>query len=119
MFSSWSDGGAAKHTIVTPAAATTYTATFARGTAVGAAADTYARNGAYASQNFGTQTRVNAKQSNSVETSGRYSSASRLNADGETPPCFASMARRAPRRRTANVHAVANTPWSETRAHVE
>jgi len=30
-FSSWSDGGAAAHTILAPASATTYTATFAAG----------------------------------------------------------------------------------------
>ena len=67
VFSSWSDGGAASHTIVTPAAATTYTATFVRGTAIAPAADTYVRNGIYASQNFGTETRVRAKHSNNPD----------------------------------------------------
>lgn len=61
LFSSWSDGGASTHTVITPAAAITYTATFAGAAAATTLADTYVRGGAYAAQNFGTQTRLHAK----------------------------------------------------------
>jgi glucose/arabinose dehydrogenase len=53
LFASWSDGGAAAHTIVTPASAATFTATFARATATTSSADAYVRAGASAAQNFG------------------------------------------------------------------
>jgi glucose/arabinose dehydrogenase len=61
LFSTWSDGGAAAHTIVTPATATTVTATFGRATAAAPSADAYVRAGAYASQNFGTATELVTK----------------------------------------------------------
>ena len=54
LFASWSDGGAAAHTLVTPASAATVTATFARATAAAPAADAYVRAGVYASQRFAT-----------------------------------------------------------------
>ena len=68
LFSSWSDAGAAAHTVVTPATATTYTATFARAIASAPAADTYARAGVYAAQNFGTGTTLYAKIGASADT---------------------------------------------------
>ena len=51
----WSDGGASVHTIVTPAVATTYTASFAAATRLGSLADTFARGGTYAATNFGSR----------------------------------------------------------------
>jgi PKD repeat protein len=63
LFSTWSDGGAAAHTVITPATATTVTATFTRATAAPAAADAYVRAGAYAPQAFGTATELVVKLS--------------------------------------------------------
>jgi glucose/arabinose dehydrogenase len=53
LFSAWSDGGAAAHTVVTPAAAATYTAQFAAAAAFAPAADAYIRSGTFIAQNFG------------------------------------------------------------------
>jgi glucose/arabinose dehydrogenase len=115
LFSSWSDGGAAAHTIQTPAAPATYTATFVRGTAITPAADTYARNGAYAAQNFGTATSLNVKHSSTLDNqrqtfirfalgSGTINRAvlrlhGGLSSAGSVP---------------VPVHPVASTTWSET-----
>jgi hypothetical protein len=62
LFSSWSDGGAAAHHVVTPPVATTLSAAFARATEVAPAADAYVRAGTYAAQNFGTATTLVVKQ---------------------------------------------------------
>lgn len=115
LFSSWSDGGAASHTIQTPAAPATYTATFVRGTAIAPAADTYARNGSYASQNFGTAASLDVKHSSTIDNqrqafirfalgTGAISRAvlrlhGGLSSAGSVP---------------VPVHPVANTTWSET-----
>ena len=63
VFASWSDGGPASHTIVTPAAAATYTATFVRGARVRPSADTFVRGGTYASRNFGSASTLETKLS--------------------------------------------------------
>ena len=67
MFAAWSDGGPASHTIVTPAAAATFGATFAHAARATNTGDTYARSGNFAAQNFGTATTLGAKQSTNVE----------------------------------------------------
>ena len=71
LFSSWSDGGAPSHTIVTPTTATTLAAAFAAATEVAAAADAYVRAGAYATQNFGTATTLVVKQSATADVQRR------------------------------------------------
>jgi glucose/arabinose dehydrogenase len=68
LFSSWSDGGAATHTVVTPATAASYRATFAQATATRPAADAYVRGGTYAAQNFGTATALYVKNSSTADT---------------------------------------------------
>jgi glucose/arabinose dehydrogenase len=68
LFASWSDGGAAAHTVVTPAAPTTYRVTFTQATAARAAADAYVRGGTYAAQNFGIATTLYVKNSSSADT---------------------------------------------------
>jgi glucose/arabinose dehydrogenase/PKD repeat protein len=65
--SAWSDGGAASHTIVTPASAATYTATFVPGTVIPTATDAHVRGGTYASTNFGTMPTLNVKYSTGAE----------------------------------------------------
>jgi glucose/arabinose dehydrogenase len=67
VFASWSDGGAAAHTIVTPAAAATYRATFERATSLTPVADAYVRNGIYAAQNFGTAAAIQAKDAATID----------------------------------------------------
>ena len=67
LFSSWADGGTASRTIVTPAAAATYTARFTGATAFAPAADAYIRNGIYAAQNFGAAPELNVKHSGAVD----------------------------------------------------
>jgi glucose/arabinose dehydrogenase/PKD repeat protein len=67
VFGSWSDGGAATHTIVTPAAAATYTATFTTANTLTPAADAYVRNGAYQTQNFGNVPWLYAKHSSAID----------------------------------------------------
>lgn len=67
LFSTWSDGGAAAHTVITPASATTVTATFARATAASPSADAYVRAGTYATQPFGTATELLLKDSNGAD----------------------------------------------------
>ena len=115
LFSSWADGGNASRTIVTPAAATTYTARFAAATSFPASADTYARNGIYAAQNFGTSTALNAKHAAAVDNqrqafvrfavgTGTVGRAvlrlhGSLSSTGDVPLA---------------IHPVANTTWSET-----
>jgi glucose/arabinose dehydrogenase len=66
QFSSWSDGGAASHAITTPAANTTYTATFTRASALLPAADAYVRNGSYANTRFGTAGSLIVKHSTTL-----------------------------------------------------
>jgi glucose/arabinose dehydrogenase len=115
LFSSWTDGGNASRTIVTPAAATAYSARFVAATTFNASADTYARNGIYASQNFGTAVELNAKHSAAVDNqrqsfvrfaigTGTVGRAvlrlhGGLSSAGDVPLA---------------VHSVANTSWSET-----
>ena len=60
-FNSWSDGGAAAHTIVTPATAASYTATFTTGHRFAPSADTFVRGGIYAANNFGTASAIEVK----------------------------------------------------------
>ena len=67
LFSSWSDGGAAAHTMMTPASAATVTATFTRATAASPSADAYVRGGVYASQNFGSTTELVVRQSTGAD----------------------------------------------------
>jgi glucose/arabinose dehydrogenase len=67
LFSSWADGGTATKTIVTPAAATTYTARFNAAAAFAPAADAYARNGVYAAQNFGAAAPLDVKHSSAID----------------------------------------------------
>jgi hypothetical protein len=67
MFASWSDSGAARHTITSPAAATTYTARFTSATRISPTADTFVRGGAYAAANFGTTTALSVKKSSTVD----------------------------------------------------
>jgi glucose/arabinose dehydrogenase len=116
LCASWSDGGAATHTVVTPATATAYTATFARAAASVPTADTYARGGTYAAQNFGTATTVNAKQSTSADTTRqaflRFTlpaqqvarAVVRLNGAASSNVSDVPIA----------IYPVANTTWSET-----
>jgi len=68
VFVSWSDGGAAEHTIVTPQAAATYTAVFAPGERLLPVADAYVRGGAYANTNFGSAADLRSKLSSSPDT---------------------------------------------------
>lgn len=115
LFARWSDGGAASHTIVTPAAAATYAATFSRAAAISPAADTYARNGTYAAQNFGTAASLDVKHSTNVNNQRqafiRFSIGSRsvgravLRLHGGLSSA-GSVA--------VPVHPLANTTWSET-----
>ena len=67
LFSTWPDGGAAAHTVLTPASAVTITATFARASAAAASADAYVRGGAYATHNFGSATELVLKQSSTPD----------------------------------------------------
>jgi hypothetical protein len=118
LFSSWSDGGAPTHTIVTPATATTYTATFASAAAAMPLADTYVRAGAYAAQNFGTQTRLHAKLGPTADTTRqafvRFSlpaaqvgrAVVRLNAALSTTMTVQDV--------PIAIYSVADTTWSET-----
>jgi hypothetical protein len=53
-FVSWSDGGAASHSITMPAADTTYTAQYRLEKHLTTATASYVRNGPYAGQNFGS-----------------------------------------------------------------
>ena len=115
LFASWSDGGSATHTITTPAAATTYTARLAAARVFTPAADTYARNGIYAAQNFGADPALLVKHSSSLDNqrqsflrftigSGTVGRAvlrlhGGLSAAGEVP---------------VTVHAVPATTWSES-----
>ena len=71
LFASWSDGGAAAHTIVTPASAATVRATFARATAVSPSADAYVRAGVYASQSFAGTTDLLVKHSTTIDNQRR------------------------------------------------
>jgi PKD repeat protein len=71
LFSSWSDGGAASHTVVTPAIATRYTATFTAAATAIAAADTTVRNGSFAAQNFGSDTSLIVKHSETPDNQRR------------------------------------------------
>jgi glucose/arabinose dehydrogenase/PKD repeat protein len=61
LFASWSDGGAASHTYVTPSSAASVAATFAPATAFAPAADAHVRGGAYAARNFGGATSLAVK----------------------------------------------------------
>ena len=115
LFSSWVDGGPASRTIVTPAAATTYIARFAAAAVAAPAADAYARNGAYAAQNFGAAASLNVKHSSAIDNqrqafvrfamgSGTVGRAvvrlhGGLSSAGDVP---------------VPVHPVANTTWAET-----
>jgi len=67
LFSSWSDGAPSSHTIVTPAAATAYTARFVAARTVAPAADAYVRNGTFAAQNFGTAAELIVKHSATID----------------------------------------------------
>jgi glucose/arabinose dehydrogenase/PKD repeat protein len=67
LFSSWSDGSPASRSIITPAAAATYTARFAAAAVVAPTADAYVRNGVYAAQNFGTAALLNVKHSSTLD----------------------------------------------------
>lgn len=64
-FVSWSDGKPATHTIDTPTANTTFTATYRQVTATvhRAAADAYVRDGSSTGQNFGSATELLVKKS--------------------------------------------------------
>ncbi len=68
VLASWSDGGSTSHTIVTPAAATTYRATFARATPVTPAADAYVRGGSYATRNFGSDAQLHIRESSTADS---------------------------------------------------
>lgn len=67
LFASWSDSGAAAHTLVTPAVASAFTAMFAAATAIPPAGDAYVRAGAYANTNFGPSRTLVVKQSATVD----------------------------------------------------
>ena len=67
IFTSWSDTGAATHTITSPAAATTYTARFSPATRISPTADAFVRGGAYAAVNSGTQTVLSVKKSSTAD----------------------------------------------------
>lgn len=115
LFSSWSDGAPATRTIVTPAAATSYAARFAAAAVIPPGADAYARNGAYAAQNFGTDASLNVKHSSTLDNQRqaflRFTIGSRtvgravlrlhggLSSAGEVP---------------VSIHSVANATWAET-----
>jgi len=115
LFSSWSDAGAATHTIVTPASATTFTAFFVRAAAALPTADTYARGGVYAGQNFGTDTALYAKIGASADTTRqaflRFTLPAQLAGRAIVRVRAASSsASDVP----IGIFSVANTTWSET-----
>ena len=115
LFASWSDGGAASHQTVTPAADGTLRATFMPATAVAAAADAYVRGGAYASQNFGTAAQLLVKEHASADL--RRRSFLRFALTGPVPTRAVLRLRGA--LHTPDVvpivaYPVVNTSWSET-----
>lgn len=72
VFSAWSDGGAARHAILTPASPLTYTASFVRGVRLAATADAFVRGGSHAARNFGGSPVLETKLSSAEYTRQAY-----------------------------------------------
>jgi hypothetical protein len=121
-FAGWSDGGEIDHDVATPAADTVYTATYAESAGVAAtlraAADSYVRNGTYASTNFGSATELLVKQSptsgNTRETYLRFSLAGLGEIGSAKLRFFGLLSRTTEPTVLARVYGVSNTTWSET-----
>jgi glucose/arabinose dehydrogenase len=119
-FVAWSDGGNSFHDISTPAADTTYTATYRVATTASATlrstADAYVRDGTSAATNFGTAADLIAKRSanagNTRESYLRFNVASFANITAATLRVFGRSTT------TQNVpvalYGAANTNWTES-----
>ena len=121
-FVGWSDSGERVHDITTPEDDTVYTAEYAETDGVletiPAAADSYVRNGTYASQNFGTAGEIIVKQSRTTGNTREGYVRFAVGPVGEIAEAklrlFGKLSVDMPGGMVARLVALANTSWSET-----
>ncbi|HEX6972861.1 MAG TPA: PQQ-dependent sugar dehydrogenase [Vicinamibacterales bacterium] len=114
----WSDGGAASHTVVTPSAATTYTASFAAATRAAPVADSFVRGGSFAATNFGTRDSVELKFSTNAyyvrETYLRFDLRNVATIGIGKVRLYGAITDTRSVNVPVTIQGVANTTWSET-----
>jgi PKD repeat protein len=121
-FVSWSDGGAATHSINTPTSnTTTYTATYRETAAVSlpAIADAYVRDGTHANSNFGQVAEMQVKRSstansgNNRETYLKFDLASAASIGSAKLRLFARLSNSEATNVVTAIYPVANSSWTE------
>jgi hypothetical protein len=116
-FVSWSDGGAASHSITAPVADTTYTAQYRLEKHLTTATTSYVRNGPYAGQNFGSSPQLLVSRSdvagNTREAYLRFDLSSVSSINTARLRLFGRLSAAAASGVRTSVFAAANTSWTE------